>query len=155
MSTWVDRLLGEYAGGKKQLIAYKQTVQDPMEAKIVNGMIAELHYSMLWMRRGSDPGTIRGTQAIDAYRYAELRDMEMFPALDLEVEDEMQITDTQKRAIIRVLLKLSVRERQCYLMHVVQGLSYAKIAEELGIAKGVVNTYIKRAKLKIQQATES
>jgi RNA polymerase sigma factor (sigma-70 family) len=157
MSTWVDRRLREYASGKKVLIAYRKTLdrEDPaekLEVSIVGGMISDLQYGMDRMR-GKHPESRRGVQATDAYRYAELRDMDLIPALDLSIDEpEHTISDEQKRKLIQILLKLSDRERQCYLLHTAQGMSWAEIGKELDISKATVQTHIKRAQAKVQQA---
>src|SRR4051812_44834807 len=118
MSIWTDRRLREYAAGKKVLIAYRKTLdredlQEKQEASIVAGMISDLQYGMDRMR-GRQPESRRGVQATDAYRYAELRDMDLIPALDLSLDEpEQTISDEQKKKLIQILLKLSDRERQC------------------------------------------
>lgn len=157
MSIWTDRRLREYAKGKKVLIAYRKTLDredlaEKQEASIVAGMISDLQYGMDRMR-GKQPESRRGVQASDAYRYAELRDMDLIPALDLSIDEpEHTISDEQKKRLIQILLKLSDRERQCYLLHTAQGMSYAEIGKELDIKKATVQTHIKRAQSKVGQA---
>lgn len=155
VSTWVDKRLREYASGKKVLIAYRKTLDraDPAEkeeSSIVGGMISDLQYGMDRMR-GKYPESRRGIQTTDAYRFAELRDMELFPAIDLRLDEpDSHITDEQKKKLIRILLKLSDRERQCYLLHTAQGLSYAEIGQELKLSKRTVQQYIERAQAKVK-----
>lgn len=164
MSTWVDKLIREYASGKRQLVAYRKTLEERKlespdmetdeEIERVDGMISDLKYSMEYMRTGRRPGATRGYDSSDAYRYAELRDMDLIPALDLSIQDlpPREITADQKIMLINVLLKLSSRERQCFLLHTVQGMSWAEIAKELNLSKNSVQKYIERARTKTQQA---
>lgn len=46
---------------------------------------------------------------------------------------------------------LSERERYCYAAHAVESKSYSAIAKELGITKGAVQMYIRRARKKLNE----
>lgn len=163
MRTWVEALIEEYGDGKRKLEKYRKTLdqQDPDkkdtkiqdEAVIVDGMISDMRYAIEWMRRGKRPGNRRGIEATDAYKRAALLDMDLFPSLDVEPE-ESNLTDAQRKKIVRALLLLSARERQCYLLHMAKGLSHAEIGKELKISKNTARTFIDRAKSKIQQGIE-
>ena len=50
-----------------------------------------------------------------------------------------------------ILASFSLRERQCYTLHVAQGMSMGAIGDELGISKGTVQGYIKRAQNKVEE----
>ena len=56
---------------------------------------------------------------------------------------------SQERIMYYTMDNFSNREKQCYLMHSVEGKSMQKIADELGITKTSVNQYIRRAREKI------
>lgn len=153
---WVDRLKREYSKGKSQLIAYRKTLdskdlQQAEESKIVSGMISDMQYALEWMGVGKRPETRRGAERTDAYRHAELMDMDLLPALDLSIKP-VELTEEQKRLIVQVLIKMSMRERQCYLLHMAQGLSYSEVSEALKISKATVQTHVRRAKVKVRQA---
>lgn len=154
--TWVDKLITEYADGKGRLIEYKKTLDmsndvDREEAKVVGQMIADMSFAVDWMRRGRRPGSRRGTDKSDAYRYAVLRDMELLPAMDLHTPEPI-ISSEQKKKILDILLRLSKRERQCYLLHAAQGLSIAQTADELSLSKRSAQQYIDRARAKVALA---
>lgn len=162
LKTWVERLIEEYNDGKNQLESHlhKLDLQDPdredpqveRDRELVSGMIADMHYAIDWMRSGRRPGSRRGTEIKDAYSRAILLDMDLLPANDEEPEPELSVTMEQKRALVRVLMKLSKRERQCYLLHTAQGLSLAEIGKEMKLSKAAVQKYVDRAKSKVGQA---
>jgi len=71
--------------------------------------------------------------------------------LQPEPDEPMQISEKRKRELARILLRLSERERQCFLLHAVEGLSYAEIAKELKLTRTAVQSYVERAKSKVRQ----
>jgi RNA polymerase sigma factor (sigma-70 family) len=154
--TWVDQLVREYSKGKRQLEKYKDTLdsnnpKQKEECETVGGMIAEMQFSITWMRSGRRPGKLRGIDTHDAYRVSSLRDnMDLFPDLDLQT-DQPSLSNQQKKMIVDILLQLSTRERECYLLHMAHGLSYAEIADELNISRRTVQQYVERAKEKIKK----
>ena len=50
-----------------------------------------------------------------------------------------------------ILASFSLRERQCYILHVAQGMSRGAIGDELGVSKGTVQGYIEKARKKVEQ----
>jgi RNA polymerase sigma factor (sigma-70 family) len=58
----------------------------------------------------------------------------------------------QQRHIVERMETLSARERECYILRTVAGLSYSKIGEKLGVGKWTARTYVDRAKEKMLHA---
>lgn len=160
MQTWVDKLIDEYTVGKSELEKHKKTldiydadkddVQKRKDFTIVNGMISDMDYSLDWMKKGRRPGNRRGADRQSIYQRTALLDMDLFPSLDL-TPSERVLTDEEKHKIIDVLIEMSARERQCYLMHMAQGLSYGQISKELEISRRTVQQYVERAKKKVEK----
>lgn len=151
MKTWTDQLIEEYNTGRKQLEQYRNRLDNDLdhnEHRIVSEMISDMDYALEWMKIGRKPDARRGIDRRSVYQRTAYMSMDIFPALDLEPE-ETEITQEQKKKIVEVLMHLSDRERECYLLHMAQGLSMNAIALELGIRKGTVQDYILRAKSKI------
>jgi RNA polymerase sigma-70 factor (ECF subfamily) len=151
MKTWVEKLRKEYAQSEKKLDAYRKTLQDPEmmdELAIVEDMIADMHYAMEWMRTGREPHKRRGLDIHDAYSRSILMDMELLPA-STTARQELRATESQKVELVQILMKLSNRERQCFLLHTAHGLSMAEIGKELKISKASVQKNIERARAKI------
>lgn len=155
MITWAEKLVTEYGESKLKLEAYRDKLdpQKPLEWEeltTVGEMIADMNYALDWLRSGRRPWSRRGVENRDAYRRAALMDMDLFPAIDFE-PDEIEISNERKRQLVEVLLKMSTRERQCYLLHMAQGMSLAAIAKEINLSKRSVQEYIVRAKTKVGQ----
>jgi len=158
--TWVKARKKEYAEGVRNLMKYRdsltrldlreQTPEELQEISIVEGMISDMNYAIEWMRTGRQPHTRRGVDIKDAYKRSILMDMDLIP--NKQPEQEQRITDVQKQAVVKIMMKLSPRELECYLLHVSNGLSLAEIADELKIKKRSVQDYVDRAKSKVAQA---
>lgn len=58
----------------------------------------------------------------------------------------------KQRQVVKRMETLSARERECYILRTVVGLSYSKIGDELGIGKWTARTYVDRAKEKMLRA---
>nr|WP_281067870.1 sigma factor-like helix-turn-helix DNA-binding protein [Cohnella thailandensis] len=76
--------------------------------------------------------------------------MDLLPKQQVE-RQELQVTEEQKVRLVRILMKLSARERQCFLLHTAHGMSLADIAEELKLKKRSVQYYVDNAKSKVAQ----
>ena len=155
MRTWVEKLIAEYREGKKALEEYRAKLNrsDPIEDSeydTVTGMISDIQYALEWMRRGRRPGNRRGVARQSVYQRTALLAPALFPSLDVEPSDRV-LTDWEKRKIVDILWTLSERERQCFILHMSYGMSYAEIATELKISKRSVQEYISRAKEKIHK----
>ncbi|WP_217597158.1 sigma-70 family RNA polymerase sigma factor [Cohnella sp. GbtcB17] len=161
MQTWVEERIKEYNEGRRMLEKYRASLLEPKhqtdkqreELTIINGMISDLQYSVEWMRSGRRPGGRRGVDAKDAYKRSVLLNMDLFPSLDLDYK-EPELTDEQKKAIVRVLLRMTERERECFLLHMAHGMSFAQIGKELSLSRGTVQHHIMRAKAKIPAALQ-
>ncbi|MBM7580022.1 sigma factor-like helix-turn-helix DNA-binding protein [Jeotgalibacillus terrae] len=155
MQTWVEQMIEEYAKGKYQLIKYRESLdmKNPANAdehRIVSTMISDMEYSLQWMRKGRRPHSRRGIDRRANYQRTALLDMELFPSLNLEVEEAV-IPKRERDIIIDLLMDMSFRERECYLLHMAQGCSMSEIADELNITKPTVQTHIIRAKRKVKR----
>ncbi|MYL44606.1 sigma-70 family RNA polymerase sigma factor [Virgibacillus halodenitrificans] len=155
MGMWADKLIGEYEVGRKGLTTMKselnpEIVEDKQDRKQINSMINDMSYSIEWMKKGRRPGNLRGIDRRSAYQRQVLVDVDLFPSLDIEPE-EREIHEEEKRALYNIILDLSHRERQCFLLYQAQGFSMQEIADELNIKKPTVQKFIDRAKNKIKR----
>nr|WP_150959341.1 sigma-70 family RNA polymerase sigma factor [Aneurinibacillus sp. XH2] len=154
MKTWVDKIIPEYNEGKKKLEDYRQSLDrtneiGQSEFEVVGGMIGDMRYALEWMRTGRRPGNRRGIERQSVYQRTALLDPDLFPSLDLEPQERV-LDDDEKRKIVDILWNLSARERQCYLLHMSYGMSYAEVAQELGLSRRTVQQYVERARAKIK-----
>lgn len=155
LENWADKLLAEYEDGRKGLKSMKDSLNlddlaDQEDKKQINSMINDMSFSIEWLKKGRRPGNLRGIDRRSAYQRRALLNMDLFPSLDIEPEERV-LSDDEKRAIINILVELSHRERQCYLLHMANGLSMQSISDELNISKSAVQIYINRAKKKIEK----
>lgn len=155
IENWADKLITEYETGRKQLRQMRgklnlELLEDKQDKKQINSMISDMSFSIEWMKLGRRPGNMRGIDKRSAYQRRALIDMDLFPSLDIEPE-EKEISEEQKRLLVNILVDLSHRERQCYLLHMAQGYSMREVAEELKISKASVQKFIERAKNKINR----
>jgi len=154
MQTWVEKLIDEYSVGKKELEKLREkldlsTDEGINDYQLIGGMIGDMQYALEWMKKGRRPGNLRGVEKRSAYQRRALLDMDLFPSWDIEVKPR-ELSEIEKKAIVDVLIDLSYRERQCYLLHMGQGWSLSEIAKELNISKRSVQQYVDRAKQKIK-----
>lgn len=67
-----------------------------------------------------------------------------------DLRDIVMPDHPQQKVVYEAMAMFSKRERQCFLLHTVQNMSFGSIAAELRIHRGTVQKYIERAKKKIQ-----
>lgn len=121
----------------------------------LGNMIADVDYILNWLETGRNPNSVRGVER----RYErpwppEWLDRYQSPA-GWSVERETvtrELTEDERFRIEEAMRDLSQRERQCFMMYVVDGMSYGEIARELHLAKGAVQTHVQRAREKIELA---
>lgn len=152
MRLWVDQMVEEYTAGKKALEMIKEpldpdNLEDAEDRKLVNGMISDMDYSLEWMKKGRRPGNRRGIERRSAYQRSSYCEMDIFPSLENE---QKEIPTALKYKLLDVLLEFSGRERECYLLHMSQGFSFAQIAKIMGLSRSSVQRYIERAKKKLK-----
>ncbi|GIN71148.1 hypothetical protein J14TS2_16230 [Bacillus sp. J14TS2] len=151
---WADKMIIQYEGGRRELGRMKQNLGDSdldrQDKKHINSMISDMSFALDWMKTGRRPGNLRGIDRRSVYQRTALVDMELMPSLDITPEPR-DLENDEKQALMNILIDLSHRERQCYLLHMSQGWSMQEIADELNIKKPTVQKFIERAKNKIKR----
>ncbi|MGP4061495.1 sigma-70 family RNA polymerase sigma factor [Halobacillus sp. H74] len=152
MDIWADKLIREYEIGRRGLSEKKKnfndSVMDRQDKTLINSMMNGMSESIEWMTKGSEPGKHRGADKRGIYQKKSIAEMDMFPSLDIAPK-ERELSEEEKQAIYDVLIELSPRERQCFLLHKVYFLTFKQISEELKIGRSTVQKYVERAKNKI------
>src|SRR5690625_519146 len=158
VSNWIDNLISEYKTGQEELLKLKDTLKpnvsylDAQDLKQIDSMIGSMSYSVEWLEKGRQPDSYRGIDKKDAYRLKYYEDMDILPDINEELRKEREplyLSREQRRLLLNLIRSFSNRERQCFIMYEAEGLSMQKIADRLGISKETVQTYINRAKKKI------
>lgn len=161
--SWVHRLTREYADSARRLQRYRNQLLRSMQdgspdaeehpdLRTVDAMIADLQYGLEWMQSGRQPQRGRSADIHDAYSRSILMDMDLLPMQQMERREPAPVSETQKVELVRILLRLSARERQCYLLHAAHGMSEREIGKELKLSRTTVQKNIERARSKVAQA---
>lgn len=161
LENWADQLLAEYDEGRKDLRKMKRNLNDDFQIDLqdkskINSMIDSMTYSMDWMETGRQPDMYRGIDKKNKYRAKFYDDMDIIPDINEELRKEREplyMSREQRMDLLHLFRSFSGRERQCFIMHVAEGLSMQKIADKIGISKWTVRTYIDRAKEKVEEIT--
>lgn len=158
MNNWADELIPQYKEGRKELRIMKGELSNDdvysLDQPKINSMIDSMGFSIEWMETGRQPGVFRGIDKRDAYRSKQYEDMDIIPDITEQLRKEREplyMDQEQRQALMQLFRNFSDRERQCYIMHVAEGLSMQKIADKLGLSKWTVRTYIDRAKEKVEK----
>lgn len=165
MLNWADKLIEEYTVGRQELKKRADQIdrKNPFEMndlKQINSMIESMTFSLEWMTTGRQPGTFRGVDEKAVYQRRSYENIDLIPdiAEQLESDDINQkhlfMSREEKVILADILASFSLRERQCYILHVAQKRSMGDIANELGVSKSMVQQSIRRAKKKINQRVE-
>lgn len=147
-------LIVQYKNAKKKAGQIKIDPSNPYieEEPVIAGMVSDLDYAIEWMRTGKQPNAVtRGVTTKSAYARRILLNTNIFPCLDLEVEDEKPLSDYKKRIVRLVLGELTERQLTCFLLHVAHMRTHQEIAEELHLKATTVQNHIERAREKIDE----
>lgn len=123
------------------------------QRELLGAMLSECDYVLEWLRTGRRPDSRRGVER----RYERTWDPAWIDRYHspsgwtLEREAfSRDLTDDERFRIEEAMRDLSTRERQCFMMYVVDGMSYGDIAQELHLARGTVQNNVERAREKIE-----
>lgn len=166
MLGWADQLIQEYTVGRQELkrradLLDRDNPIDMQDLKQFNSMIESMTFSIDWMTTGRQPGTFRGVDEKQVYQRRSYENIDLIPDIAEQLESEdinkkhLFMTREEKIILADILASFSLRERQCYLLHVAQGMSWSKIADELGISKSMVQQSINRARKKIKSRIDA
>lgn len=163
MLNWADELIEEYTVGRQELKRRADQVDrnNPVEMndlKQFNSMIDSMTFSLEWMTTGRQPGTYRGVDEKAVYQRRSYENIDLIPDIEMQLREESDInkkhlfmTREEKVIMADILASFSLRERQCYILHVAQKRSMSDIANELGVSKSMVQQSIRRAKKKVYE----
>lgn len=166
MLGWADQLIQEYTVGRQELKRRADRLDrnnpiDMQDLKQFNSMIADMSFSLEWLKTGRQPGVYRGVDEKSVYQRRSYENIDLIPDIEIQLREENDInkkhlfmTKEEKIILADILASFSLRERQCYILHVAQKRSMSDIANELGVSKSMVQQSIRRAKRKVQERVE-
>src|SRR5690625_2421827 len=89
---WIDQLTSEYEMGRKELNEMRDSLSDSeldrMDKPKISSMIRDMTYSLNWLKIGREPGNLRGIDRRSIYQRRVLMDMDLFPSLEIDPEQE-------------------------------------------------------------------
>lgn len=161
MKVWADELLHEYGIHKKDLERRRDRLDrtdfhSKQDLTQINSMIESMNFSMEWLETGRQPGTFKGIDKKSIYQHQSFSNMDFIPDITEQLEEgpkQLYMTAEEKIILADIFASLSLRERQCYILHTAAQLSMSEVAEELGLSKWTARGYIDRAKKKIAKMT--
>lgn len=159
MLSWADELIQEYTVGQLELtkraaMLDKENPADKDDLTQINSMIESMSFSIDWMATGRQPGTYRGAEKRAVYQKQYIESMDIIPDITEQLETDhkhLYLSKEEKIILADIFASMSHRERQCYVLHEGQGMSMAKIADEIGLKKRTVQQYIERAREKVKE----
>lgn len=137
---------------RDQLIDKAITLKDHEDIRHYNAMISDLDYVIEWLDKGRQPYAMRGYDKRDVYSL--LMDNDKLSALGQALPDQTlpeNITADDKYRIDDALSALTIKERDAYVLHYAEQLSYERIAGLMKVKKSTVRGHIERAERKIKE----
>jgi positive control factor len=136
------------------------------DREIIGGMIADVNYTMEWLRSGRRPNARRGIERPYSTTTSNVSEIRSWDPKWLEVyrspsgwsgyqEEAPDEAPDQQWRIDEALHSLSKRERECYVLHHGFGMSERDIARELHLGRDSVKVYLERAEKKIEEEKHS
>lgn len=121
------------------------------ERQIIGEMISDCDFSQQWQQTGRRPGNVRGIERTATYQREKLVDPIRLQSYvtGSHAGSPSNLSDEDKFRLDQAMRTLSDRERECYVMAHGQGFSFGYIANLIGISKGVVQSYVRRAQIKV------
>lgn len=173
LENWADKLLAEY---DESLVALQETQkrvtnQDkrlqerdeplfhkPLKSKkeILNSMENSMVFAMDWMEKGRNPDLQRGADKHAVYQRQFFESLDVIPDIAEQIYDintkELHLTELEKKQLAKIFASWSRRERDCFIARTVEQKTFQQIADEIGVGRSTVQSYVERAKRKMAEA---
>ena len=156
---WADEMILQYKKHRGELIQKraklnKEDPQDKLDLTQYNSMIDEMDFVLQWLETGRDPNNYRGADKKGIYQSQSFLSMDFIPDITEQIEEgpkHLYMSAEEKIIMADIFASLSFRERHCYILDEGRQVSMGNIAIGLGVSKGTVQGYLKRAKKKIAE----
>ncbi|MDR6555453.1 sigma factor-like helix-turn-helix DNA-binding protein [Paenibacillus qinlingensis] len=138
-----------YYTSKYSLLELLPNIVEENHKAHVRAMVRDCEYIIEWLETGRRPGNKRGVERLAAYQReipSELMERYANPPKPVEFHD-----DNKYYHLEYVLTLLTERERECYEMRIGGMWNEHDIARNLGITRGAVQTFIRRAEAKVKK----
>ena len=167
LENWADKLLEEYDHSLSDLRAVKRaTVAEECEVtnisplldkkSVLNSMENSMVFAMDWMEKGRNPDLQRGADKHAVYQRQFFESLDVIPDIAEQIYDintkELHLTELEKKQLAKIFASWSRRERDCFIARTVEQKTFQQIADEIGIGRSTVQSYVERAKRKMAEA---
>ena len=175
LENWADKLLEEYDRSLSDLRAQQKitAAQDkrlrdsdepvfskPLQDKksILNSMENSMVFAMDWMEKGRNPDLQRGADKHAVYQRQFFESLDVIPDIAEQIYDintkELHLTELEKKQLAKIFASWSRRERDCFIARTVEQKTFQQIADEIGVGRSTVQSYVERAKRKMTEALQ-
>jgi RNA polymerase sigma factor (sigma-70 family) len=125
------------------------------ERESLTDSITDVNLALGIMTTGRQPGSKRGIERRIRVRAWDPKWIEEYHSKNAgyTIERDTSIgtlTDEDRHRVNEAMFSLSERERQCFVMNVVDLMSFEEIGMELHLGKSSVQTFVERAREKIE-----
>lgn len=161
-SNWADELINEYNKGRSYLenrvanLDKSNKILCSNDQKILNSMIENMTFAIEWMKKGRNPELNRGVNKKKIYQKQFFESIDVIPDITNEIYDintkEIYMTEEEKKKVAEIFISWSHKERYCYIAHEVERKSFQEIADEMNLSKSTIQSYISRARKKVENA---
>lgn len=155
MGKYFPDLIQEYQQNYAELLKIEKQVANSeyskSDGRIIRNMIYTMKQVIDWLETGYDPAEVRANTRIDAIVMDHRLMQDLIADTFSYSEDDLEITDYNKKRIRQALEGLSEKEREVFIMIRAELMTFSKVAKILGVSKGTVQSYLARAERKIQQ----
>ncbi|UKS27192.1 LuxR C-terminal-related transcriptional regulator [Paenibacillus sp. HWE-109] len=121
---------------------------------IITSMISECEYVEEWLETGRRPGSFKGAERAYKELSWDPNWIESYASPNGWYMDRTQfsgeLSPNQRFRIEEAMCTLSDREKQCFMLYYVDGMSEYDIARELQLGRTTVQDYLQNAKRKIE-----
>jgi RNA polymerase sigma factor (sigma-70 family) len=136
---------------KRILRALRTLSTEKADRQIIGEMLSDCNYSQEWQQTGRRPGNRRGIERAAAYQHEKLVDPIRLQSYvtGSHAGSPSNLSEEDRFRLEQAMRTLSDRERECYVMAHGQGFSFGYIANLIGVSKSAVQSYVKRAQIKV------
>lgn len=150
-----SEVIDAYKKQGKGALADRQSAANPIikELNVMRSMYSELQFIIKWLRIGHNPNQYNGIENLQSYTL----DHKVLEAVidsnhytKVCMDEYSDYTENMNSRVSHALSRLTLNERDVFIMIKCEQLSFAEVAELMNIKKGSVQKYYERAMKKIE-----
>ena len=151
-------LLIEYFEARKHTLQLIERCKNEEDLKVLKSIVRDIEFVIKWIETGHNPKDYKGIYTLQSYTI----DHQVLEAVidsngyvsHEDQEDYEQLINDSTKDYKKLLVKLSQRELETFIMVKCERLKLSQVGELLGMKKGTVQTYLDRATNKLKQSVE-